>query len=76
MQDAPVAIVFSPTRLREATDAAGLTQQDVAIALRRSMRAVQNWYLGERSPNGAALVQLAALLEREPSWFYVEEVAA
>lgn len=76
MQDAPTARVFSPERLREASKEAGLTQQKVAERLGMSVRGVQNWFLGERSPSGFQLVALAELLSREPGWFYVEDLEA
>ena len=70
---------FQPLRLREASQAAGLTQQGVATALGLSMRGVQSWFLGQADPSGDNLVALARLLGRRPEWFYghdEEEVAA
>lgn len=71
MQDVPTVRQFSPTRLREAAEAAGMTQQRIAVRLDMSMRAVQKWFLGEGQPTGHRLIALAELLEREPVWFYV-----
>lgn len=70
MQDAPETRSFDSTRLRQAAQEADLTQQAIATRLGMSMRAVQNWFLGEREPGGSNLVALAELLGREPAWFY------
>lgn len=74
MQHAPTARVFSPQRLKEAAKEARLTQQQIAFRLGMSVAGVQNWYLGRTSPNGLALIALAEMLDREPSWFYVPEL--
>lgn len=63
-------LVFNPLRLREAALAAGLTQEQVARRLNLSLRAVQGWYGGTRTPSGAKLVGLALLFGKEPGWFY------
>lgn len=64
---------FSPSRLRAATTAANMTQQDVAMRLGASMRGVQKWFLGEAEPKGGKLIALARLLDREPDWFFTDE---
>lgn len=64
---------FRPDHLRVAASAKGLTQQDVAVRLGMSMRAVQKWFLGESVPGGGSLIALARLLDQEPGWFFEEE---
>lgn len=72
MQDAPTERVFSPDRLRQAVIGAGLNQQTLAFRLGRSVRGVQNWYAGTTVPKGQALELLAAVLNRDPDWFFVD----
>jgi transcriptional regulator with XRE-family HTH domain len=66
MQDAATPI-FQPRRLYAAAKEAGLTQQDIAMRLGMSMRAVQKWFLGESTPGGDKLIALARLLHIEPA---------
>ena len=61
---------FNATRLKAAASDAGLTQQAIASQLGVSMATVQAWYRGKWGPSGGTLVLLAALLDREPEWFY------
>lgn len=73
MQDALdglAPVVFNSDRLREAARDSQLTQQQVAIELGMSMRAVQKWFLGESTPAGNRLVALARLTGRAPEWFF------
>lgn len=72
----PATPAFRPDHLRVAAAAKGLTQQEVAIRLGMSMRAVQKWFLGESVPGGGKLIALARLLDQEPEWFFEEEEAA
>lgn len=58
--------------LRSAQAAAGLTNREVAVALQTTERLLAKWRSGEGAPSWPYLVQLAELLNREPSWFYDE----
>lgn len=70
MDRTPPRPAFRSDRLYAAAAEAGKTQQQIAIDLGMSIRSVQGWFLGERGPNGSALVALAELLDRRPEWFF------
>jgi len=65
-------------RIKEAREAAGLTQTALADLLGQGERTVQAWERNERTPRLPALTLLAAKLDRPVSWFYAapEDVAA
>lgn len=66
--------------VRDARLSAGYTQRTLAIALGLDIRAVNRWERGGITPSRDNLVKLAALLSRDPGWFYTDhatdEVAA
>ncbi len=49
--------------LRQLRDEAGLTQLDVAFALKVTPQTVYNWERGTREPKGSHLQQLARLFK-------------
>lgn len=67
---------FDSQRFAGEIRAKGYTQEGFARALDVGTRNVQRWALGEGEPSGWNLVRAAALLEREPSWFFVAKEAA
>lgn len=71
MQDEPQGTEFS-RRLRAAITDAGLTQEAVAREIDVTLRAVQFWVAGTQEPKGRQLVALARVLNRDPSWFFIE----
>ena len=54
--------VFSPSRLREAREAAGVTRTDVAFAVRRSEQSVWLWERGKVRPPLDVVEGIAAFL--------------
>jgi transcriptional regulator with XRE-family HTH domain len=60
-------------RFHEALD--GRTSEAFARELGVTLRTVQRWRNGEGEPTAAVLIRLAALLERDPGWFYDKEAA-
>jgi len=65
-------------RIREARDAAGLTQVALAERLGQGERTIQAWEINERTPRLDALRKLALALGKDLAWFYteLEEAAA
>ncbi len=59
-------------RLHEAL--ADTTTEQFARAVGVTLRTATRWRNGESEPSGADLVRLAAWLERDPAWFYVDPV--
>jgi transcriptional regulator with XRE-family HTH domain len=53
---------FSPTRLTELREAAGLSRTDVAFAARRSEQSVWLWERGKVTPPLEVLAQVASLI--------------
>ncbi len=62
--------------LRAAQALQGTTSEALARRLDVGLRTVQRWRAGETEPEGKTLVALADALERSPSWFYAEDIAA
>jgi DNA-binding XRE family transcriptional regulator len=66
--------------IRRARGERGHTQDSIARALGITVRAVGQWEVGKTVPSRRHLEELAALLERQPEWFYrvgnAESVAA
>jgi transcriptional regulator with XRE-family HTH domain len=56
--------------LRYALAQAGLTQEALARQLDMSLSAVNGWARGERTPPWPTIVRIAAILQRDPHWFY------
>ena len=52
-----------PQTLRQLREAAGMTQLDVAFALKVTPQTVYNWERGTREPKGRHLQQLARLFK-------------
>lgn len=63
---------FDSQRFAEEIKAKGYTQEAFARALDVGTRNVQRWALGEGIPSGWNLVRVAALLKREPAWFFAD----
>lgn len=55
-------------KLHEALE--GTTSESFARQINRPLRTVQRWRNGESEPTGAALVEIARALGRDPAWFY------
>lgn len=62
-------------KLQAARAAKGLSPTQLAAAAGCTEAAVRMWERGDREPGGRFLVRLAAALDRDPAWFYEEEVA-
>lgn len=59
--------------IRAARDAAGLTQGELALALKlRESQTVSNWERGVSRPSDENLVALGRVLGHDESWFYAE----
>lgn len=58
--------------IRDARLSAGYTQRTLAIALGLDIRAVNRWERGGITPSRDNLVNLSALLGRDPGWFYTD----
>lgn len=69
-----IDLAFSPTRLREIRDAAGMTREHVAPRASRSVRTLANWENGETQPEAGDLARLAAIYRCEIRDFYVHDV--
>lgn len=67
---------FQITRLREATQAAGVTQMQIAVRLGLSLGAVNNWYIGRTEPRGDTLIGLARVLGQPAEFFYEDDPVA
>lgn len=52
----------------------GTTSESFARQIDRTLRTVQRWRNGDSEPSGSDLVLIARTLERDPSWFYEEEL--
>jgi transcriptional regulator with XRE-family HTH domain len=52
---------FSPRRLRDAREAAGVRREAVALLVDRSYEAVSSWELGRATPPTPVLAQLAGI---------------
>jgi transcriptional regulator with XRE-family HTH domain len=61
-----------PQRIRMARRHAALTQDELALALGCSSRAVQEWESGRRTPRPKLMRRLAEVTGREIAWFYAE----
>jgi transcriptional regulator with XRE-family HTH domain len=53
---------FSPTRLTQLREAAGLSRTDVAFAARRSEQSVSLWERGKVTPSFEVLAQVATII--------------
>lgn len=63
--------------VREARRAAGMTQYDLAVALRRGdAMTVSRWERGTHRPSDQNLVVLAEVLRQPVAWFYGESEQA
>jgi transcriptional regulator with XRE-family HTH domain len=58
--------------VRDARQARGWTQSQLAIVLGVESMAVSRWERGKVAPSAANLQALANTLERDPAWFYVD----
>ncbi len=56
-------------RLRKAREEAGMTQVELAKALKRSQTWVSKWELGERRVDFVELEDIAKALGKELGWF-------
>lgn len=54
-------LALSPDLLRGARDASGLTRQDVAATIDRSLSAIQSWERGWSEPTATDVARLAAI---------------
>ena len=61
-------------RLHEALSAEGLSTETFARQIDRPLRTVQRWRNGGNEPTGAALVLIATALNRDPAWFYEDDL--
>ena len=57
-------------RIKEAREAAGRTQSDLATALAVTQTAVSYWGAGKRAPGLDDIVKLTRALHREPGYFF------
>lgn len=67
-RDKPESLVqhkFSPANIKSARKRYGMTQRQFAAFLMISVRTLQKWEQGKRSPDGAAHT-LLRVMEREP----------
>ena len=63
-------------KIREARDAAGLTQEDLAREIGVTLRAVQAWELTDRAPRSKYVRALARVTDRPVEFFIPEEEEA
>ena len=70
----PASAEIFASRLNEAL--ADTTSEAFARAIDRTLRTVQRWRAGESQPSGADLLLIARELERDPRWFFAEEIPA
>lgn len=63
-------------RIHEVRRNLGLTQPEFGQALGTSLRAVQTWEAGVRTPRARTLRRIAVMAEKPVAWFYEEEAAA
>lgn len=61
-------------RLREAREANGLSQRDLADKLGLKVAIVSHWETGRRLPSLDVLVRLCEVLNRTPEFFLVEDI--
>lgn len=57
-------------QIRKARDAAGISQVELAIRLKRGERTVQAWERNERTPRLGALTEMANELGQSVAFFY------
>jgi len=62
--------VWVGRRIKEAREAAGLTQTDLASALAVTQTAVSYWEAGKRVPGLDDIVKLTRALHRDPGYFF------
>lgn len=67
---------INPGRIFEARQQASMTQEQVARKMRCSVVTVGKYERGERNPSPGALIRMAKALDKEPEFFYAEQVAA
>lgn len=60
------------SRIREARNAAGLTQVQLAECTGQAERTVQAWEANTRTPRMAGLLAIAAATGRDVAWFYTD----
>lgn len=63
-------------QLRQALTDDGLTQEQAARKVDVTLRTLQHWLKGNTEPQAATLIRVARALERDPEWFYPEDLAA
>lgn len=62
-------------RLIEAQRAAEINTETLARQVGVGLRVVQRWRSGDTEPAGRNLVRLAAVLRRDPAWFFEDQTA-
>jgi transcriptional regulator with XRE-family HTH domain len=68
--------VFRPHLVREARDAAGMTREQLAVAIGRSFQTVRAYEWGVVSPPAAMLGRLASVLDVDVSDLFEDVPAA
>lgn len=67
---------FSPTRLREAREAAGFRREATAVAIDRSYQTIVSYELGRIQPPPRVLAAMAGLYGVPVGEFFVAEAVA
>ncbi len=63
--------VLAGSRIREAREALGLTQDSLAQLVEVTRESVSAWESGRGVPSGTKLARLATVLKHEPSDFFI-----
>lgn len=58
--------------LRAEIDRLGLPRTVVARRLEMTEKSLSRWYNGNGQPRWGSIVKLAALVGRDPDWFYID----
>ena len=61
---------YLSSALRQARETAGLSREQVAVAVRKSVRTIQEWERGATEPDASDLGIIAGLTGRQLDYFF------